>query len=93
MKNNSLLGDISKAMLVMSESERDHFSFLVNRLMRCYIQKDQKAAVFMREDDMETATLTWVNADEKELHEMIYFVNEFMGVQTSMQKKSAMSLN
>ena len=87
MKNNSLLGDISKAMLVMSESERDHFSFLVNRLMRCYIQKDQKAAVFMREDDMETATLTCVNADEKELHEMIYFVNEFMGVQTSMQKK------
>jgi hypothetical protein len=47
----------------------------------------------MREDDMETATLTCVNADEKELHEMIYFVNEFMGVQTSMQKKSAMSLN
>ena len=93
MKNNSLLGDLSKAMLVMSEGERDHFSFLVNRLMRCYIQKDQKAAVFMREDDMETATLTCVNADEKELHEMIYFVNEFMGVQTSMQKKSAMSLN
>ena len=93
MKNNSLLGDISKAMLLMSEGERDHFSFLVNRLMRCYIQKDQKAAVFMREDDMETATLTCVNADEKELHEMIYFVNEFMGVQSPAQKKSAMSLN
>ena len=47
----------------------------------------------MREDDMETATLTCVNADEKELHEMIYFVNEFMGVQSPAQKKSAMSLN
>jgi len=93
MKNNSLLGDISKAMHVMSEGERDHFSFLVNRLMRCYIQKDQKAAVFMREDDMETATLTCVNADEKELHEMIYFVNEFIGAQSPASNKSAMSLN
>ena len=93
MKNYSLLGNISKAMNSMSEGERDHFSFLVTRLMRCYIQKDQKAAVFMREDESETATLTCVNADEKELHEMVYFVNEFMGVQTSTYNKSAMSLN
>jgi predicted transcriptional regulator YheO len=47
----------------------------------------------MREDDSETATLTCVNADEKELHEMVYFVNEFMGLQTSTHNKSAMSLN
>ena len=93
MENYPLLGDIAKAMNLMIEDERDHFSFLVSRLMRCYIQKDQKAAVFMRENEAETATLTCVNADEKELNEMIHFVYEFMDVKSSMQNKSTISLN
>jgi hypothetical protein len=51
MKNNTLLGDISKAMHVMSDEERSHFNYLVQRLLRCYTHKNQRAAIFMQEDD------------------------------------------
>ena len=93
MKNNTLLGDISKAMHVMSDEEKSHFNYLVQRLLRCYTHKNQRAAIFMQEDDADTATLTCVNADDKNLYEMVHYVNEFIGAQNTFRKIPAMSLH
>ena len=63
MTDNTLLGDISKATLAMREDEKQHFSALERILIRCYTEKDQKMAIFMSSDELESATLASVNAD------------------------------
>ena len=57
MTDNTLLSDISKATLAMREDEKQHFSALVRILIRCYTEKDQKMAIFMSSDELESATL------------------------------------
>jgi hypothetical protein len=93
MTDNTLLGDISKATLAMREDEKQQFSALVRILIRCYTEKDQKMAIFMSSDDLESATLASVNADEQELHELIHFVSALVGVQSPVQQQRAMRLN
>jgi hypothetical protein len=93
MTDNTLLGDISKATLAMREDEKQHFSALVRILIRCYTEKDQKMAIFMSSDELESATLASVNADEQELHELIHFVSALVGVQSPVQQQRAMQLN
>jgi hypothetical protein len=93
MTDNTLLGDISKATLAMREEEKQHFSALVRILMRCYTEKDQKMAIFMSNEQLESATLASVNADEQELHDLIHFVSTLVGVQSPVQQQRAMRLN
>jgi hypothetical protein len=93
MTDNTLLGDISKATLAMREDEKQQFSALVRILIRCYTEKDQKMAIFMSSDDLESATLASVNADEQELHVLIHFVSALVGVQSPVQQQKAMRLN
>ena len=93
MTDNTLLGDISKATLAMREEEKLHFSALVRFLMRCYTEKDQKMAIFMSNEQLESATLASVNADEQELHDLIHFVSTLVGVQSPVQQQRAMRLN
>ena len=93
MTDNTLLGDISKATLAMREDEKQQFSALVRILIRCYTEKDQKMAIFMSSDELESATLASVNADEQELHELIHFVSALVGVQSPVQQQRAMRLN
>jgi hypothetical protein len=50
-------------------------------------------AIFMSSDELESATLASVNADEQELHELIHFVSALVGVQSPAQQQRAMRLN
>ena len=93
MTDNTLLGDISKATLAMREEEKQHFSALVRILIRCYTEKDQKMAIFMSNEQLESATLASVNADEQELHDLIHFVSTLVRVQSPVQQQRAMRLN
>ena len=93
MTDNTLLGDISKATLAMPDDDKQNFRALVRILIRGYTGKDQTMALFLSSDELESATLASVNADEQELHELIHFVSVLVGVQSPVQQQKAMQLN
>jgi len=93
MKDNTFLADVSKATRSMSDYDRNHFSALVRLLITCYVEKQQRAAVFVSNDQLESATLASVNADDAELHQLIHFVSDLVGLQNHLQSNNAMRLN
>ena len=76
MTNPDFLKEVEQSLNRMDEDVRAHFHSVTRMLMACYLDDAQKAAVFFTRGEGETASIVSVNADDEELREMLFFMNE-----------------
>ena len=79
MKEPDFLNEVAQSIESMDEDIRAHFRLVTRMLMDCYLDDSQKAAVLFTRGEGQPASLASVNADDEELSEMMYFMQELSG--------------
>jgi hypothetical protein len=79
MKEPDFLNEVAKSIERMDEDVREHFRLVTRKLMDCYLDDSQKAAVIFTRGEGQPASLVSVNADDEELSEMMCFMQELSG--------------
>ncbi len=79
MKEPDFLNEVAQSIESMDEDIRAHFRLVTRMLMACYLDDGQKAAVLFTRGEGQPASLVSVNADDEELSEMMYFMQELSG--------------
>ena len=79
MNEPDFLKEVAQSIERMDEDVREHFRSVTRMLMACYLDDSQKAAVFVTRGEGETVSLVSVNADDEELSQMMFFMQELSG--------------
>ena len=79
MNEPDFLNEVAQSIERMDEDGLTHFRSVTRMLMACYLEDSQTAAVYVTRGVGETASLVFVNADDEELSQMMFFMQELSG--------------